>query len=74
MAKRMGAQTVIDRHSRYAWARLFTSLLPVTAVQTLNNDVLPTFDEHGAVIDAVLSDNGHEFCGREDQRPYELVP
>ena len=65
-------QTVIDCHSRYAWARLFTNKLPVTAVQTLNNEVLPTFEEHGAVIDAVLSDNGREFCGREDQHPYEL--
>lgn len=64
----------------------------MTAVQTLNNEVLPTFEEHGAVIDAVLSDNrwpeaidpickagavgrrrrGREFCGREDQHPYEL--
>ena len=65
-------QTVIDCHSRYAWARLFTNKLPVTAVQTLNNEVLPTFEEHGAVIDAILSDNGREFCGRPDQHPYEL--
>jgi transposase InsO family protein len=60
------------------WARLFTNKLPVTAVQTLNNEVLPTFEEHGAVIDAVLSDNGREFCGRADHwtallsNPYEL--
>ena len=65
-------QTAIDCHSRYAWARLYTNKLPVTAVQTLNNEVLPTFEEHGAVIDAVLSDNGREFCGRPDQHPYEL--
>jgi transposase InsO family protein len=65
-------QTAIDCHSRYAWAKLFTNKLPVTAVQILNNEVLPTFEEHGAVIDAVLSDNGREFCGREDQHPYEL--
>ena len=24
------------------------------------------------LIEAVLSDNGREFCGREDQHPYEL--
>ena len=41
-------------------------------MQTLDNEVLPTFEEHGARIDAVLSDNGREFCGREDQHPYEL--
>jgi len=22
--------------------------------------------------ETVLSDNGHDFCGREDQHPYEL--
>ena len=65
-------QTAIDCHSRYAWARLYTNKMPVTAVQTLNNEVLPTFEEHGARIEAVLSDNGREFCGREDQHPYEL--
>lgn len=65
-------QTAIDCHSRYAWARLHTSKLPITAVQTLNNDVLPTFEEHAARIDVVLSDNGREFCGRPDRHPYEL--
>ena len=65
-------QTVIDCHSRYAWGRLFTSKLPITAVQTLNNHVLPTFEEHGAKVYAVLSDNGREFCGRPDKHPYEL--
>ena len=46
--------------------------MPLTAVQTLNNEVLPTFEAHGAVIGAVLSDNGREFYGRADQHPYEL--
>lgn len=65
-------QTAIDCHSRHAWARLYPNKLPVTAVQLLNNDVLATFEQHGAVVEAVLSDNGREFCGREDQHPYEL--
>src|SRR5262249_5126063 len=65
-------QTAIDCDSRHAWARLYPNKLPVTAVQLLNNHVLPTFEEHGATIEAVLSDNGREFCGREDQHPYEL--
>lgn len=65
-------QTVIDCHSRYAWARLYPSKLPVTAVHTMNHDVLPTFEAHNAMIDVVLSDNGREFCGRPDRHPYEL--
>lgn len=65
-------QSVIDCHSRYAWGRLYTSKLPVTAVHVLNNDVLPFFEQHNARIDTVLSDNGREYCGRKDQHPYEL--
>lgn len=65
-------QTAIDCHSRHAWARLYPNKLPITAVQLMNNDVLPTFEANAARIDAVLSDNGREFCGRDDQHPYEL--
>lgn len=65
-------QTAIDCHSRYAWARLYPSKLPVTAVHLMNNDIIPTFEAHKAKIETVLSDNGREFCGRPDQHPYEL--
>ena len=65
-------QTVVDCYSRYAWGRLYTSKLPMTAVHVMNNDVLPTFEAHDARITTVLSDNGREFCGRPDRHPYEL--
>ncbi|MGW8323065.1 MAG: IS481 family transposase [Thermodesulfobacteriota bacterium] len=65
-------QAVLDCFSRYVWGRLYTSKLPLTAVQVMNNDVLPFFDEHGIGIKTVLSDNGREFCGRPDRHPYEL--
>jgi len=65
-------QSVIDCYSRYAWGRLYTSKLPVTAVHVLNEDVLPFFEEHDARITTILSDNGREFCGRADNHPYEL--
>lgn len=65
-------QSVIDCYSRYAWGRLYTSKLPVTAVHILNTDVLPFFEQHQAKITTILSDNGREFCGRPDHHPYEL--
>jgi transposase InsO family protein len=65
-------QTAIDCHSRYAWARLYTSKLPLTAVHLMNHDVIATFEAHDARIETVLSDNGREYCGRPDQHPYEL--
>lgn len=69
---RVYLQTVIDCFSRYAWGRLYTNKLPVTAVHVLNTDVLPTFEQHKAGITTILSDNGREFCGRPDRHPYEL--
>jgi transposase InsO family protein len=65
-------QSVIDCHSRYAWGRLYTNKLPVTAVHALNTNVLPTFEAHNAAVTTILSDNGREFCGRPDRHPYEL--
>ena len=65
-------QAVLDCFSRHAWGRLYTSKLPLTAVQVLNNHVQPFFEEHGIPIRTVLSDNGREFCGRPDRHPYEL--
>lgn len=65
-------QTVIDCYSRYAWGRLYTNKMPVTAVHVLNTDVLPFFEKHRAKITTILSDNGREFCGRPDHHPYEL--
>ncbi len=65
-------QSVLDCFSRYAWGRLYTSKLPVTAVHVLNEDVLPFFESQGVAIQTILSDNGREFCGRPDHHPYEL--
>jgi transposase InsO family protein len=69
---RIYLQSVIDCFSRYAWGRLYTTKLPITAVHVMNEDVLPFFEQHSATITTVLSDNGREFCGRPDKHPYEL--
>jgi transposase InsO family protein len=65
-------QTVLDCFSRFVWARLYTSKIPLTAVQILNNHALPFFEEHGVKVQTILSDNGREYCGRPDKHPYEL--
>ena len=65
-------QTVIDCDSRHAWGRLYTNKLPVTAVQVMNNDVIPFFEKHNVKIKNVLTDNGREYCGRPDKHPFEL--
>lgn len=67
---RIYLQSAIDCHSRYAWGRLYTTKMPVTAVHLLNEDVLPFFEQHQVRVRTVLSDNGREFCGRPDRHPY----
>lgn len=69
---RVYMQSVMDCYSRYAWGRLYTSKLPVTAVHILNEDVLPFFEVYQAKVRTILSDNGREYCGRPDAHPYEL--
>lgn len=69
---RVNLQTVIDCYSGYAWGRLYTNKLPVTAVHVLNTDVLPRFELHNAWITTILSDNGQEFCARRNGHPHEL--
>ena len=68
----MADWTVLDCFSRFVWARLYTSKMPVTAVQILNNHVLPFFEAHAMKVQTVLSDNGGEYCGRPDKHLYEL--
>ncbi len=65
-------QTVIDAHGSLAFGKLYLSKLPMTAVDILNDRVLPFYEEHGVEIEHVLTDNGREYCGRPLRHPYEL--
>ena len=65
-------QSVVDAHCSLAFARLALSKAPMTAVDTLYSRVLPFYEESGAEVDRVLTDNGREYCGRPLQHFYEL--
>ena len=62
---------VVDTYSSYAFGFLHVSKQPEAAVAVLHNQALPFYQEHGLAVEAVLTDNGREFCGR-DTHPYEL--
>lgn len=70
-AGRVYLQTVINCHSRFSRGRLFNTKVPVTLSKPSTTDVLPVFEEHNVKVQ-VLTDNGREYCGREDQHPFEL--
>jgi transposase InsO family protein len=66
-------QVVVDVFCSLAFAKLYTSKIPITAVDLLYDRVLPFYQALGIEVGAVLTDNGREFCGRPEQHPYELL-
>ena len=69
---RIYQQTVVDTYSSVAFAKVYTGKIPVTAADTLNDRVLPFFEEQGVPVLRVLTDRGTEYCGSPDKHPYEL--
>lgn len=66
-------QVVVDVFCSLAFAKLYTSKMPITATDLLYDRVLPFYEILGIEVGAVLTDNGREYCGRPDQHPYELL-
>jgi len=62
---------VVDTFGSYAFGFLHVSKQPEAAVAVLHNDVLPFYHQLDLPVNAVLTDNGREFCGTETH-PYEL--
>lgn len=68
---RVYLHAVVDTYGSYAFGFLHTTKQPEAAVAAVHNDVLPFYQEKGLPVDAILTDNGREFCGK-DTHPYEL--
>jgi transposase InsO family protein len=69
---RVYQQTVIDTYSKLGFAKLYDSKTPITAADTLNDRVIPFFEEHEIVVSRVLTDRGTEYCGNPQSHEYEL--
>ena len=69
---RVYIQTVLNCLIRFVWARPYTSKMPVTAVQFLNNHVLPFFNPQAPKVRTIFRDNGRQYPSRPDKHPYEL--
>lgn len=68
---RVYLHAVVDTYGSYAFGFLHTSKQPEAAVAVLHNEALPFYQDRGLKVDAVITDNGREFCGK-DTHPYEL--
>jgi len=68
---RVYMHTVSDTYGSFAFGFLHTTKQPEAAVAVLHNDVLPFYEEQGIKVQAILTDNGREYCGKETH-PFEL--
>jgi len=68
---RVYLHVVVDTYSSYAFGFLHTTKQPAAAVAVLHNDVLPFYKNKEIGVNALLTDNGREFCGK-DTHPYEI--
>lgn len=66
-------QVVVDAFCSLAFAKVYTSKMPITAADLLYDRVLPFYEALGVEVKAVLTDNGREYVGRPEQHPYELL-
>ncbi len=64
-------QVVVDSYSSYVFGLLHIGKNADFAVNIVHNEVLPFFRERGLKINGILTDNGHEYCGKEGHH-YEL--
>ena len=69
---RIYQQTFVDTYSKVAFAKLYTTKTPITAADTLNDRVLPFFEQEDLPMLRILTDRGTEYCGRVDQHDYQL--
>jgi transposase InsO family protein len=66
-------QVIVDVSCSFAFAKVYTSKMPITACDLLHDRVLPFYEHLGITVGAVLTDNGREFCGKPESHPYELL-
>jgi transposase InsO family protein len=69
---RIYQQTVIDTFSNFGFAKVYLDKSALTSADVLNDKVLPFFDEEGMSVLRTLTDNGLEYCGRQESHPYQL--
>lgn len=66
-------QTLIDTYAKVVgFAKLYDRKTPMTAADLLNGRVIPFYEEHGAVLQRVLTGRGAGFCGSHDRHEHEL--
>src|ERR1700759_1624195 len=69
---RIYQQTFIDTYAKVAFAKLYDRKNALVAADTLNDRVLPFYEEHGVRLLRVLTERGTEYCGNRESHEYQL--
>jgi len=69
---RIYQQSFIDTYTRVAFAKLYDRKNALVAADTLNDRVLPFYEEQGVPLLRVLTDRGSEYCGSIERHEYQL--
>lgn len=69
---RVYMQAVVDTYGSFAFAKLYTSKMPETAVDVLYDRALPFYAEQDIPVEHILTDNGREYCGKPMVHPYQI--
>jgi transposase InsO family protein len=69
---RIYQQTFIDTYTKVAVVKLYDRKNALVAADTLNDRVLPFYEEHGIPLLRILTDRGTEYCGSREHHEYEL--
>jgi transposase InsO family protein len=69
---RIYQQTFVDTYSKWTAAKLYTTKMPITAADLLNDRVLPFFEEQGMGVIRILTDRGTEYCGKPETHDCQL--
>ncbi|HCE5379520.1 TPA: IS481 family transposase [Legionella pneumophila] len=69
---RIYQKTFVDTYSKVAFAKLYTTKIPITSADILNDKVLPFFEQYNLPILRILTDRGTEYCGKVEHHDYQL--
>jgi transposase InsO family protein len=69
---RIYQQTFIDSYCKTVIVKLYDRKHAITAADTLNDRVLPWYEDQGVPLLRILTDRGSEYCGNREHHEYEL--
>ena len=65
-------QAFVNTHRRLAICKLYAEKRAITAVDLLNDHVIPFFTEHKNGLLSVFTDRCREYCGKLESHAYPL--